>query len=373
VIVLKGIMVMKWNERSGAEIAIKYPESLDISEKTLMQVYAQHGYEETSGVVSLLAGPLNMLSYYTGEENGYYILVVLDADDESQPYEEALIDSSRLILTSIKQKTLPMIISGVFGRIENFPRFEIAQLLALLYQHDIKRAILKRLEKEGHVSKGELQVWLKEQFEQTTDFNSEFLGLVKYGLVKEGTVKGVTAEFLFLMKLLFISRIPPATIIAEAIARGMPESLAAGYKQECTTFFSTYVPSEADALKLCEVLVDPACYEVIKLLRMSVVTLETLEKLKKKGVTDVMETLRKLAEVNVVAGYKNESDHNRYFALKSDILCQRLFPEYLINVGRQSHNEKTKSSKVIAEHLRQLKDAYLESLKPVKEGVKQIS
>jgi hypothetical protein len=59
--------------------------------------------------------------------------------------------------------------------------------------------------------------------------------------------------------------------------------------------------------------------------------------------------------------------------LKSDILSQRIFPEYLINVGRQSHNEKTKSSKVIAEHLRQLKDAYLESLKPVKESAKKVS
>ncbi|MFX1325337.1 MAG: hypothetical protein ACFE8N_10285, partial [Promethearchaeota archaeon] len=39
-----GLLVMKWDERIGAELLAKYPEDIDVSDKTLMQIYGTHEY-----------------------------------------------------------------------------------------------------------------------------------------------------------------------------------------------------------------------------------------------------------------------------------------------------------------------------------------
>ena len=367
----KGIIVMEWDERTGAQAIAHFPETIDVQQKTLMQVYAAHNYEEASGIVTLMVGPLNLMSYYTGEDSGYYIVLALELEEESDIFEDALIDAGRVILQSIKQGTLDLIISGVYGRIANYPKFDISQLLALLYQSKIKRTILGRMTKEGYISKGEMRLWLEEQFDFSfVDLDSEVISLVKYGLVKEGTVKGFPSEILFLMNALFITRVPASAILSEPVARGMPESLVSPYKETCVEYLKDYKPSEKDNLQVCEVLADPACYEVIKLLRMSVVTKTTLEKLKKKGVTDLDATLKKLMDSNVVLMLRDDAE-TRYYMLKSDLRITRVFPEFLINVARQAHNERTKSSKVLIEQLRMLKESYLDSLKttPAKEAV----
>jgi hypothetical protein len=71
-----GLVVMRWDERIGTEILAKYPEEINITDKTLMQVYSTHEYSGESGMISLMVGSLNIASYYTGPEKGYYILVL---------------------------------------------------------------------------------------------------------------------------------------------------------------------------------------------------------------------------------------------------------------------------------------------------------
>ncbi|MHA1699190.1 MAG: hypothetical protein ACTSWN_10160 [Promethearchaeota archaeon] len=363
----KGVIIWEWNERSGAEIISRFPSQVEIDEKTLMQIYSAHEREEKSGIITLMVGPMHILSYYTGEESGYYIGLLLGLDEEGEIYEDAIINAGRVILMSIEQGTLDIILSGIFGRIANYPKLEIQQLYAILYQTDVKRAILNRLEKDGYISKGELNIWLSEKFDFTyIDLESELMSLVKHGLVKQGTVKGFPSEVLYLMNVLFITRIPPVDIIKDGLQRGMPKHLMDKYLDEVREFFTKYVPSEKDNIEICEIIGDLASYEVIKLLRMSVVTKETLEKLKKKGVEDVDATLERLIKANVVIKLPDEKKRLEYYALKSDVLVKRVFPEFLINLARKAHNERTKSSKVLIEHMKLLKEAYLESLKTEK-------
>ncbi|MDX1797143.1 MAG: hypothetical protein R3255_00700, partial [Candidatus Lokiarchaeia archaeon] len=61
-----GLVVMRWDDRVGTEILAKYPEEINVTDKTLMQVYSTHEYSGESGMISLMIGSLNIASYYTG-------------------------------------------------------------------------------------------------------------------------------------------------------------------------------------------------------------------------------------------------------------------------------------------------------------------
>ena len=58
-----GLLVMKWDMRIGTEVLAKYPENISLSEQTLMQIYSSHEYTGEPGIISLLVGPLNIVSY----------------------------------------------------------------------------------------------------------------------------------------------------------------------------------------------------------------------------------------------------------------------------------------------------------------------
>jgi len=65
---LIGILVMEWDERRGVDIIIKYPDALQVSEKTLMQIVSTHEYDCEPGTVSVAIGGMNVVSYYSGAE-----------------------------------------------------------------------------------------------------------------------------------------------------------------------------------------------------------------------------------------------------------------------------------------------------------------
>ena len=77
-----GLLLMRWDERIGTELLVKYPEDLNVTEKTLMQLYATHEYSGEQGVINLTFGPVNVLSYYTGPESSYYVVLFLNLEDE---------------------------------------------------------------------------------------------------------------------------------------------------------------------------------------------------------------------------------------------------------------------------------------------------
>ncbi|MFW9902617.1 MAG: hypothetical protein ACFFDY_15220, partial [Candidatus Thorarchaeota archaeon] len=61
-----GLMLMQWDEKIGTKVLAKYPDDLDVSEKTLLQIYGTHEYSGEKGIVNLTVGTTNILSYYTG-------------------------------------------------------------------------------------------------------------------------------------------------------------------------------------------------------------------------------------------------------------------------------------------------------------------
>ncbi len=56
-----GLVIMHWDERVGVTVVAAYPEEISIQEKTLMQLYSQHEFTGEAGMVTLMAGAINLL------------------------------------------------------------------------------------------------------------------------------------------------------------------------------------------------------------------------------------------------------------------------------------------------------------------------
>jgi len=360
-----GLVVMKWDERVGTEILARYPEEVNITDKTLMQVYSTHEYSGESGMVSLMVGSLNIASYYTGPEKGYYILLLLSLDDDPDAYEGGLADVSRLILQNLEDEKYLELIPSLFQRLSVYPTLNAEQRLALTYQDEIKRLIINRLRDEGVVSKSELMVWLKDKYKQGfVDLEGVLIELIKRELIKEASVKGMPSELIFLTNDILMSRVPPVSLINNPADKGLPENLVADYVAEVKKSFLAYRPSETDNLRIIDILINPQVYETLRLLRVAIVTRNDLEKLKKKGVDDVDAVLKMLWDNQMVQVFQ-DSRGNEYYALLSDFYLELVFPKYLLNIIKAEYDQKSKADQVLIEYLNVLIDTYQERKSPI--------
>ena len=355
-----GLVVMKWDERVGTEILAKHPEEISVTDKTLMQVYSTHEYSGESGMISLMVGALNIASYYTGPDKGYYILLLLNLDDDPDAYEGGLADVSRIILQNLDDDAYLQMIPSLFRRLSVYPTLNNEQRLAITYQDEIKRMIINRLREEGVVSKSELMVWLKDRYKQGfVDLEGILIELIKRELIKETSVKGMPSELIFLTNDLLMMRVPPVKLLANPSERGLPSQLSADYQTECKKFFQNYRPTEEDNLRIIEILIDSQVYETLRLLRTAIVTKNDLEKLKKKGVDDVDGVLKMLWDNQMIQVFQDDRN-NEYYALLSDFHLDLIFPKYLLNVIKKEYDQKSKADQVLIEYLNVLEDAYLD-------------
>ena len=354
-----GLVVMRWDERVGTEILAKYPEEIVVTDKTLMQVYSTHEYSGESGMISLMVGSLNIASYYTGPEKGYYILLLLNLDDDPDSYEGGLIDVSRIILQNLEEEAYVNLIPSLFQRLSVYPTLNNEQQLAITYQDEIKRMIINRLREEGVVSKSELMVWLKDKYRQGfVDLDGVLIELIKRELIKEASVKGMPSELIFLIHDMLMLRVPPVQLLKDPADRGLPAKLAGDYRTEVKKFFQNYRPSEQDNLRVIDIIINPQVYETLRLLRTAIITKNDLEKLKKKGVEDVDEVLKMLWEGQMIQVFQDEMN-NEYYALLSDFHLDLIFPKYLLNIIKSEYERKSKAELVLVEYLNVLEDTYM--------------
>ena len=70
----KGLMIMRYDNRSGISIEAKYPnEELNMADGTLMNIFSLHEFSQDDGITSMTVGEINVVTYYSGEEIDYYI------------------------------------------------------------------------------------------------------------------------------------------------------------------------------------------------------------------------------------------------------------------------------------------------------------
>ena len=246
------------------------------------------------------------------------------------------------------------------------------QRLAMIYNSDVKRMILKRLREESAVSKSEIAIWLKDHYKEGfIDIENITTTLVKTGLVKISSVKGVSSDMVFLTQDIMIARTPAPELIKDPVGRHLPQSLAASYLTEVKNFFLTYKPDEKDNIDVIDkIILDPACYESLKLLREAMVTRNDLEKLRKKGVYDVDLVLNKFWEVKMIAVLQDEKGIE-YYCLISDFFVGRYFPQYSLDVIRAQYRTQSQNPNALLKGLDLLKEEYYHSIKTKKETTKK--
>ena len=105
-----GMVVMIWDERTGAEVIAKYPEEIDLEPTTLMQVFSTHEYSGDAGLINLMVGSLNIASYYAGPESPLYVLLLLSIDEDADLYEGGMADIARLFLKTYDKSAYKEII-----------------------------------------------------------------------------------------------------------------------------------------------------------------------------------------------------------------------------------------------------------------------
>lgn len=353
-----GMFVMKWDDRRGTVIESKYPQEIELTDRTLMQIYSAHEYSGEPGVISLFVGPLNIMSYYSGPESCYYIVLLLNLDDDPDLFEGGLSDIARIILQNIETKTYVSLLPSLFRRISVFPTLSEEQQLAIMYQDQVKRTLIERLREEGVVSKSELVIWLKDvRKNEYIDIDSLLNDLIKIDIIKESSVKGMPSELIFLINDLTIARNPPTTILKNLEEKELPENLREDYRTSVKNYFKSYHPSEDDNLKLIELLIDPQVYIVLQFLRSMIGTRDMLEKLKKKGVDNVDDALNKLWENKLIQVFQDKNK-TEYYTLQSDFHIKRIFPKYILQTIISEYDVKSKSEKVLIEYLKVLEDAY---------------
>ena len=354
-----GLVIMRWDIKVSTEILAKYPEELIISEETLMQIYAAHEYTGEPGMISLLVGPLNIASYYTGREKPLYIIMLLNLDEDADAYEGGLSDISRVIFQNFEDNAYLEMIPFLFQRLSTYPHLNEEQSLGITYLDSVNRLIIERLREEGVITKSELKIWLKDTYrEGFFDVDAILMELIKKEIIKETSVKGMPSELIFLINDLLMIRRPPIKLLKNPDERGLPEKFIEEYNVAVRNFFQKYHPSEEDNLKILdEIIADPQVYEILKLLRISIVTKNVLEKLRKKGVDDIDGGLKKLWDNQMIHVFQ-DAKGNEYYALLTDFHNSLFYPKYMLNIIIHQYGVKSKSNGVLIEYLNVLDDNY---------------
>ncbi|MFX1239761.1 MAG: DUF2341 domain-containing protein [Promethearchaeota archaeon] len=353
-----GLVLMKWNERIGTEILAKYPEETIISEKTCMQIYSTHEYSGEKGTITLTVGSLNIISYYTGPEQGYYLLLILELEDDSDLYEGGMADVLRNILENVEDDSYKTLIPSYFQRLSLYPSFSDEEILALTYQDDAKRMIIDNLRETGVISKSELDIWFKDKYlEKFVDVEATVSDLLKKGIIKQFSVKGLLSELIALIYDVFMLRVPPLDLIEDPINRGLPTQFKKEYIDLVKKFFRSYIPTNEDNLKIVKLLSNPQVHLTLRLLRSTIVSRQELEKLKVKGVADPYGVVKALWDNQLIAVFQDEMK-NEYYALLTDFYIDLIFPKYILQIIKTSYEQKSLTDKVLIEYLETLEDVY---------------
>ncbi|MFW9819510.1 MAG: LamG domain-containing protein [Candidatus Thorarchaeota archaeon] len=353
-----GLVLMKWNERIGTELVAKYPEDTVISEKTCMQIYSTHEYSGEKGTITLTVGPLNIISYYTGPEQGYYLLLILDLEDDPDLYEGGMADVLRNLLEHVEDDSFTKLMPSYFQRLSLYPSFSDEEILALTYQDDAKRMIIDNLRETGVISKSELDIWFKDKYtEEFIDIEATVSDLLKKGIIKQFSVKGLLSELIVLIYDFFMLRVPPLDLIEDPINRGLPTQFKKEYLDVVKKFFQSYIPTNEDNLKIVKLLSNPQVHLTLRLLRSAIVSRQDLEKLKVKGVADPYSVIKALWENQMIAVFRDEMN-NEYYALLCDFYIDLMFPKYMLEIVKTSYEQKSLTDKVLIEYLEILEDIY---------------
>ena len=357
-----GLIFMKWNEITGNEILTKYPEEVEINQRNLMQIFDTHDFSGEKGLISLMVGSLNIISWYSGPDTNYCITLLLNIDDDPDDYQDGLSEVSQIILQNLEDDIYLDIIPSLYQKIVQYPSLSFEQKLAVTYNNEIKRSLLIQLREEGIILKSDLTDWLQERYlKGFGNLDTILFELVQKGIIEIISVKGEHSLVVFFINDINMFRVSPFKILKNSHESGLPNKLHKTYVIDSQDFFNNYTISELDNLEVVERLINPSFYEMFSLLRKGAIIKKKNEKLSVKN----KDIIRILEKYKMIKSYI-DTEGNVYYALISDFYIDFHIPQYILNIIKTAHDNNLKSDVVLLKYLDLLENVSNDLIKKIK-------
>lgn len=113
-----GLIFAKYDVRGGLEIKAKFPEIISkFSDKTSMQVLNLHGFTKQAGIASLKLEDINFITYYSGSDTDYFLILMLNTHEDPEDYEEVFEKVSIKILKNLEDNKYIKLIPTLYKQI----------------------------------------------------------------------------------------------------------------------------------------------------------------------------------------------------------------------------------------------------------------
>ncbi len=360
VILPLGIIVVRWDNRLGAVLEAKYPPQLRVTEDQIMKIYTAHAMsigEAPAGFLSLKVGELNVASYYGGWDINYYVALLLEAEEDADSYEDGLAEVASYIFSKLEDEAYKEELEELFDKLTRFPSLTEEQKMALVLSDPLRISLFERLTEEGCSTLSDLEVWLKHKFElKSVEIHSLLSPLVKNGLVSLRWVEGLPSQCAFLVRDVFIARVPARAMIIKAKSGEWGPEASSEYLDEVKDFFRNYAVSPEDIENITKLLADPDTYDILVLLREQPYTIDEIAERLEKKKTDVSRIIKQLEDLSFVTLLKIGGE--KRYVLKTDAKIMTFFPEYMVDQIALQYNDQIKPPRMLLWHLKALRDSY---------------
>ncbi|MHA1338522.1 MAG: hypothetical protein ACTSRZ_01165 [Promethearchaeota archaeon] len=369
----RGMIVARWDDRLGITPEAAYPPEIEnvLEHDDLLTIFSTHAISEKAGILAMRIKRLNIISYYSGLPEGeeteqYFVVVILEQEEDPASYEERLTEIAKLIIASIDKPGFNEMFAKFYEQLIKMEKITEEQRYAFIFRDRYRRLLLQKLT-NGPMTKEGLAKWISKEVDQeVTDIDGLLAPLKKTELIEEINIskgKKVSLEYIFLMRDVAVIRVPNVEIFKAAKSGQMPEDIRQKYIEEVENFFKNYRISNADAGILGEIVSDPDMYEIINVLRNEYIIRAELPMKLSRDIPNLEQILKDLAEKKIITAVKDKKGRIWLFLL-SDIKFPNFFPEYMIDVIRRRWKEGTIAKEIALKHLELLRAEYIATEAP---------
>ena len=120
-----GLIFAKYDFRGGLEIKTKFPKDIsELSGTSLMQIVNLHGFTKEAGISSLKLDDINFITYYSGSDTGYFLILMLNLHEDPEDYEEVIEVVSRRILKNLEDNKYIKLIPTLYKQVLDSSRVD---------------------------------------------------------------------------------------------------------------------------------------------------------------------------------------------------------------------------------------------------------
>lgn len=362
----QGMVIIGWDDRVGTIMKAKHPENIDLSPDLAMKIYGSHvlGEQREAGFISMKVGELNIASYFGGIEVNHFVSVILTDEEEAPEFESALTRVASEIFAKLEKDKYKKDLPSLYRHLATFPTFTEEQRLAFIYADPKTRAALQYLNEIGSTSKEELVDILRDRLDlKTISIEAVLQPLVRAGLVVTEWVEGIPSECVFLIEDAMPVVIPPMNLMKQAENGTLPKPKR--FEKAIKTYFTTQTPVLPEEYQhlVAEILVDPDAYELVKLLRNSVLNEGALASQAELSEEAIGGLIKKLKKARLVVSVKDTGVY-----LVADPTVITTYPEHLITTSITRYNKRDVLPRQAARHLALLREHFKDQLVSVEAG-----